>query len=271
MRTVPAPSKSRSEALLKHVQASGFPFPEKLVHLFIGGSELHGAKVGATDDLDIYGVYLEPPHLRLGIDSFPHFVWSTAGNERRNGPDDVDVTLYSFAKLATLMTKGNPTALHFLMAPNLSGRDDPWETTIRPHRALFGARTAADKFRGFANAQLRRLKGEGTGKHGQRPEYIGKHGYDTKAAMHIIRLLNEGIEFMLTGQITLPRPEPERSTLISIRTGEFGSLDNVLELAGEKFEDLASAERASTLPAEVDRGAVNELVAQTYLNSYTKI
>ncbi len=268
---MPAPSKSHSETLLSHVRASGFPCPENLIHLFIGGSELHGAKVGSTDDLDIYGVYIEPPQLRLGIDTFPHFVWSTAGNERRNGPDDVDLTLYSLAKLATLMVKGNPTALHFLMAPNLSGRENPWETAIRPQRALFAARAAADKFRGFANAQLRRLKGEGTGKHGQRPEYIGKHGYDTKAAMHIIRLLNEGIEFMRTGRITLPRPEPERSTLISIRTGEFGPLEKVLQLAEHKFEELASAEANSSLPAEVDRESISNLVAQTYLDFYARV
>jgi hypothetical protein len=29
----------------------------------------------------------------------------------------------------------------------------------------------------------------GTGKHGQRPEIMGKFGYDTKAAMHTLRLL----------------------------------------------------------------------------------
>ena len=32
----------------------------------MGGSELYGAKVKNTDDLDIYGVYLEPPELVLG-------------------------------------------------------------------------------------------------------------------------------------------------------------------------------------------------------------
>ena len=101
------PNGSRGEALREHVRASGFPFPENLIHLFVGGSELHGAKVGSTDDLDIYGVYIEPPHLKMGIDGFTHFVWSTAGNERRNGPDDVDITLYSWTKLATLMPREN--------------------------------------------------------------------------------------------------------------------------------------------------------------------
>src|SRR6185369_16254249 len=126
----------------------------------------------------------------------------------------------------------------------------------------------AEKFRGFARAQLRRLKGEGSGKHGQRPEYIGKFGYDTKAAMHIIRLLGEGTEFMQTGQITLPRPEPEHTLLVSIRTGEFGPLEKVLELADEKFTELAAAEAKSTLPLDVDRNAVSELVAQNYLKFY---
>jgi hypothetical protein len=63
---------------------------------------------------------------------------------------------------------------------------------------------AASQFRGFADAQVRRLQGIGTGKKGQRHELIGEHGYDIKAAMHVIRLLNEGIELMRRGVITLP-------------------------------------------------------------------
>src|SRR6202041_2843469 len=102
--------------LLKHVAESGFPFVGRLIHLFVGGSELHGAKVGSTDDLDIYGVFLDPPSVVLGIAPRTHFVWSTASDERRNGPDDVDVTLYSLRRWAQLAAKGNATALHFLFA-----------------------------------------------------------------------------------------------------------------------------------------------------------
>src|SRR2546430_4861598 len=101
--------------LLKHVRESGFSFSDRLIQLFVGGSELHGAKVHGTDDLDIYGVYIEPPDRVLGLESMPHFVWSTAGADRRNGPNDVDVTLYSLKKWAGLACKGNPTALHFLI------------------------------------------------------------------------------------------------------------------------------------------------------------
>lgn len=79
--------------VVQHVRESGFPFRDEIIHLFVGGSELHGGKVHGTDDLDIYGVYIEPPDMVLGLESFPHFVWSTAGGDRRNRPNDVDVTL----------------------------------------------------------------------------------------------------------------------------------------------------------------------------------
>jgi hypothetical protein len=53
---------------------------------FYAAFALHGAKVKNTDDLDTHGVYLEPPELVLGLDKQDFYVWSTAGNERRNGP-----------------------------------------------------------------------------------------------------------------------------------------------------------------------------------------
>jgi len=105
---------SRSEQLIAAVQQSGFPHLDSLIHLFVGGSELHGAKVKNTDDLDIYGVYLEPPELVLGLDKQDFYVWSTAGDERRNGPDDIDVCLYSLRKWAGLAAKEYTTMLPLL-------------------------------------------------------------------------------------------------------------------------------------------------------------
>ena len=114
-----------------------------------------------------------------------------------------------------------------------------------------------------AEAQLRRLQGVGTGKKGQRHELIGAHGYDIKAAMHVIRLLNEGIELMRSGTITLPRPEKE--LLITIRTGNYGSLERVLSLANSLFRELEEAEAKSGLPEKVDRARISALVSATYL------
>jgi len=48
----------------------------------------------------------------------------------------------------------------------------------------------------------------GRAKHGQRPELQKQYGYDVKAAMHVLRLLHEGIEFVSRGWVTLPPPTP---------------------------------------------------------------
>jgi len=210
--------------LLKNVAESGFPHMNRLIHVFVGGSELHGAKVQGTDDLDIYGVYIEPPDLVLGLESLPHFVWSTAGNDRRNGPADIDVTLYSLRKWAGLACKGNPTALHFLFAKDAM-RNPIW-SQVAKRKDAFLSRLCAKHFMGFADDQFARITGKrGRGKKGQRPELEQKYGYDVKAAMHAIRLLNECIEVLNSGKITLPRPE--RDLLIRVRTGKY-SLDKSL-------------------------------------------
>src|SRR5215468_2898083 len=250
--------------LLQHVTESGFPLVDCLIHVFVGGSELHGAKVHGTDDLDIYGAYIEPPELMLGLETLPHYVWSTAGNDRRNGPADVDVTLYSLKKWTTLASKGNPTALHFLFAKD-SLRNPIWAKVVA-NKDSFLSRTCAKHFVGFANDQLARVSGrKGRGRKGQRPELEEKFGYDVKAAMHGIRLLNECKEILLCGTITLPRPE--RDVLIRVRTGKF-PLERVLDMANKLFAECDEAVENSVLPEKVDRKAVSDVLTRAYLRSW---
>ncbi len=253
--------------LLQHVRESGFPYPDRLIHLFIGGSELHGAKVQGTDDLDIYGVYIEPPDTALGLETLPHFVWSTAGDDRRNGPLDVDLTLYSLRKWAGLACKGNPTALHFLFAENVL-QNDVW-LRILSRRNVFLARTCVPQFLGFADDQLKRMTGEkGRGKKGQRPEIEAQFGYDVKAAMHTLRLLQECLELVSKGKITFPRPE--RDFLVKVRTGGF-SMQEVVAMAAEMFPQCEEATKTSPLVSEIDRQAVSTLVAEAYLRSWDHV
>jgi predicted nucleotidyltransferase len=253
--------------LLQHVRDSGFPYPDRLIHLFIGGSELHGAKVQGTDDLDIYGVYIEPPEVALGLETLPHFVWSTAGDDRRNGPNDVDLTLYSLRKWAGLACKGNPTALHFLFAGGVI-RSEVW-SHILFRRDVFLARTCAPQFLGFADDQLKRMTGEkGRGKKGQRPEIEAQFGYDVKAGMHTLRLLHECLELVSVGKISLPRPE--RDFLIKVRTGGY-SMEEVVVMATRMFPQCEEAVRTSPLAEEIDRQAVSALIAEAYMRSWQSV
>ncbi len=250
--------------LLQHVRESGFPFPDHMIHVFVGGSELHGAKVYGTDDLDIYGIYIEPPEWVIGLESLPHFVWSTAGNDRRNGPADVDVTLYSLKKWAGLACKGNPTALHFLFADGVM-RHPVW-AQVAAKRQMFLARGHVKQFLGFADDQLNRMTGKkGRGKKGQRPEIEKKFGYDVKAAMHTLRLLYECKELMAERTITLPRPE--RDFLVRVRTGKY-SIEKVVSMAEKLFSECEETAKRSSLPERVDRMAISQLLANCYRETW---
>jgi uncharacterized protein len=256
---------SRRRSLVEHIRDSGFRSPEALIHCFVGGSELHGAKIGATDDLDIYGVFMEKPAQALGLDPQEHFVWSTAGDERRNGPDDVDVTLYSLRKWAALAIKGNPTALHFLFADATEIKSRTWEFIVKS-APLFICKNASAQFIGFATDQRQRVTGEkGKGAKGRRPEYECKYGYDTKAAMHTLRLLYEGIELMQYGRITLPRPEKE--LLIEVRSGAW-PLEKFVHEAEALSGKLSEAAAGSKLPDVVDRYSVSTLIAEAHLRHW---
>lgn len=249
--------------LIQTVQRSGFDSPDQVVHLFVGGSELHGAKVGATDDLDVYGVFVEPPANVLGFTGRDHFVWSTAGDERRNGPDDVDLTLYSLRRWAELAVKGNATALHFVFAEATAESLPIWDE-IQRHREIFLSKRSAEQFLGFAENQKQRITGEkGSGNKGIRHEYVGKFGYDTKAAMHCLRLYFECIELMESGRITLPRPEKE--LLIDVRSGGW-TLQRFLQVADELHAKAQAAAAQSALPDAVDITAISQLVAEVHLS-----
>lgn len=247
---------------LSQVECSGFALSHSVVHFFVGGSELHGAKVGATDDLDLYGVFIASPEDVLGLNPLAHFVWSTASDKRRNGPDDVDLTLYSLSKWAAMAAKGNATALHFLFADATAASAPVW-ARIQSRKDLFLSKRSAFEFLGFAENQLKRITGEkGKGSKGSRPEYECAFGYDTKAAMHTLRLLFECAELMRKGMITLPRPE--KDLLIDVRSGSW-PLERFLREAKEARLDAENAAESSWLPSEVDEGAISALLAQTYL------
>jgi predicted nucleotidyltransferase len=247
--------------LFAHIERSGFSPAASLVHLFIGGSELHGAKVGATDDLDLYGVFILGPEDVLGLAPQTHFVWSTASDERRNGPDDVDVTLYSLHKWASMASRGNATALHFLFAEATSTSAPIW-SLIQSQADLFISKASALQFLGFAGNQLRRITGEmGKGAKGTRPEYECAYGYDTKAAMHCLRLYFECTELMEHGCITLPRPD--RALLVEVRSGAWTKEKFLTEVEKCRLraEDAAAH---SNLPETVDRERISRLLAEVH-------
>jgi uncharacterized protein len=247
------------------------------------GSGVHGTSVSGQDDRDEMGLCLEPPQFITGLARVPsgtdgrgpsvrfeqyerHTAWDRPGGvANRSGAGDLDVIIYSARKWARLALAGNPTVLLVLFVPddevvfrNQAGA----ELAGNAHR--FVSRLAAARFLGYLRAQKAAMTGE-AGAHTNRPELVAVHGYDTKYAMHALRLGLQGIEFLTTGRITLPVPEPHRTYLRSIRQGEV-PLAEVLDSVTGVETRLTQLRQTSAVPGQPDRGWVDSWLHRSYLN-----
>lgn len=252
------------------------------------GSGVHGTSISGQDDRDEMGICLEPPQYVTGVARVPagvdsqtatvefeqyqrHTVWDKPGGlANRSGAGDLDVVIYSARKWCRLALAGNPTVLLLLFVPDeeVAYRNEAGaELVANAHR--FVSNLAADRFLGYLRAQKAAMLGE-PGAHPNRRELAAVHGYDTKFAMHALRLGVQGIELLTTGRITLPVPEPDRQYLRSIRRGEVEQAEviSAVEAAETRLESL----RASTaIPAEPDREWVNGWLHRSYTSYWSTI
>ncbi|MCP4543040.1 MAG: hypothetical protein GY832_38480 [Chloroflexi bacterium] len=90
-----------------------------------------------------------------------------------------------------------------------------------------------------------------------RAELERRYGYDTKHAMHLLRLLRMGMEILETGEVHVYRPDQE--WLRAVREGALG-YEEVLALASEYEGRLAVLEKTSSLPEEPDLERAEKLV-----------
>lgn len=103
-----------------------------------------------------------------------------------------------------------------------------------------------------------------------RSELVLKHGYDTKFASHLIRLLSEGETLLRTGGLKFPLPNAE--FILSIKQGQY-ELEGLLEIANSYEEFLKDARNDSFLPDVPRFEEVNDLImrlTQTFFGTGKK-
>jgi uncharacterized protein len=247
------------------------------------GSGVHGTSIAGQDDRDEMGVCLEPPEFVTGLARVPngingvgpsvrfeqyerHTAWDRPGGvANRSGAGDLDVIIYSARKWARLALDGNPTVLLVLFVPDeeVVFRNEAGAELVA-NADRFVSRLAAVRFLGYLRGQKAAMTGQ-AGAHTNRPELVAVHGYDTKYAMHALRLGLQGVDLLTTGRITLPVPEPHRAYLRSVRKGE-RSLTEVLEAIAETETRLAQLCDSPAVPAQPDRAWVDEWLHRSYLD-----
>ena len=96
-----------------------------------------------------------------------------------------------------------------------------------------------------------------------RPELEEMYGFDTKYAMHMLRLGFQGIEILQTGRLSLPMREPERSFLLDVRMGKVPEAQ-CIERAGELEAELNDLAKTSPLREEPNDALVEQWVLEAY-------
>lgn len=223
------------------------------------GSTAHGTGIAGVEDRDEMGVFIEPKENVIGLTSVDHYVHRTADKGMRSGPDDVDLTMYSLRKFVRLCVNGNPSVILLLWLPDYMQRKKIGSWLIDMRKGFISKRMGS-AFLGYCMSQKKALKGERS-KTVQRPELVEKHGYDTKFAMHAMRLCLQGYEILDTGSLSVPIREPDRTLLIDIRHGRIG-FEEFLEALDEHEESLLQKVKACTL--EVDRPKIDGFLVSAH-------
>jgi uncharacterized protein len=216
---------SAVQALAKHRVITPPKFVvDNLCYECLMGSNAYGT-ASDNSDQDIYGFCIPPkeilfPHLAGVIVGFgdqgqrfeqyqqPHIIDSSSGIE-------YDFTIYNIVKYFKLCADCNPNMIDSLFVPESCVKHSTQVgTLVRDNRKKFLSRRAWPRFKGYAYEQIKKLDNkQPTGK---RLAIVAEHGYDTKFAYHICRLLSEVRQILTVGDIDLQQNNDE---LKAIRRG----------------------------------------------------
>lgn len=237
------------------------------------GSTLHGLHIPGTDDRDEVAICIEDISAAIGFAEFEQYIYRTAAERegKHDAPSqagDLDLTIFSLRKFLRLAMQGNPQILQCLFVPpSLCLFRDARGGQLQDLAPLIVSRQAGHRYLGYLEAQRQRLLGERGQKKVNRPELEAKHGYDTKYAMHILRLGFQGVELMTTGKLTLPMAEKDRAFTYAVRLGEV-PIQEALTRAGELERQIKDLLLDAPIPADPAREQIEAWMVSMYFQNW---
>ena len=221
----------------------------------IGGSRAYGTH-NETSDWDFRGVALPSVNFLIG---FPPGEDSSFTKEVKNKFEDT--VIHALSKYCRLALNGNPNILETLYCRDQevlfmtqTGQE------LMDMRDLFLSKRCFSSLSGYALGQLKRMRVSNSNpKHGSNKKEIEKYGFDTKNAMHLIRLLIMGKELLQNGELKIYR-DNDRDFLLDIRHGKYTPYQ-IEKMAEEMDAECGYMRDSSPLPNEPDRDKIETWLA----------
>jgi predicted nucleotidyltransferase len=227
------------------------------------GSTAHGTAIDGQDDRDEMGVFVEPPENVCGLTPCAHYIYRDKPEGVRSGPGDLDLVLYSLRKFCRLAAQGNPSVILLLWLPAYIIKT-PLGSELIGLREAFITRVFGARFLGYLVAQKQKMIG-GRAHTVNRPELVAKYGYDTKFAMHALRLGYEGIELLAHRRLTLPVAEPNLTTLRAVRSGKINEAGALKLIEDAEIQLRELVERC---PWESDNVAITSFMVCSHMRHW---
>jgi predicted nucleotidyltransferase len=233
-------------SILKHVKmgpmndTSRQPLDHELSHSIIYrcvvGSQAYGLNREGSD-VDRRGIYLPPADLEWSLYGVPEQLENRATEE----------CYWEFKKFLILALKANPTILECLWSPIIEQTSEIAEALLA-RRESFLSKLVYQTYNGYVMSQFKKLE----------QDLRTRDSLNWKHAMHLIRLLLQGVGVM-TGRQVAVRVVEHREALLAIRDGaESWAEVNRWRLAlHREFEE---AFRRTTLPESPNYEEANRLL-----------
>ncbi len=222
------------------------------------GSQAYGTATAGSDE-DFKGIFVPPRSSLIGVKPQKPTI--------THSQDDVS---YSLRHFVSLSMRCSPNILELLYCDTdhiMVSSDEGNE--LRKNRDLFLTKQCIKPYVNYAKEQLMLASKKPQNRGRGRTELIEQFGYDTKFALHTIRLLESAIEILRDGTLIVTRPNAKE--LIAIKDGSrFAGFDEFSQYAQKLIEDLKQLEDKTTLPESPNIEAINDLTVNLHLNFWKR-
>lgn len=245
---------SKLDSLGLNINQSCAWLHDRTILMGVVGSHAYGTAT-EDSDLDYKGIAVPPTEYYLGLHTFNDYN-TTGGKNWKNTKDDKDFSIMHVNKFIIDCMRGVPNNLELLfLKPELYVIKHPLADELFEIRNEFITKALKHKFKGFAYAQIEKLKAKSSNGTG-RQDLIEKHNFDTKFAAHAVRLLSKVVEVLETGKYEAF--SSNYSHLQDIRAGKYTLVEVLLEIEGLQGRLELLYETSDKIPYAPDFDKVNK-------------